>query len=103
MPPVIDSTRDLYFLDYDDLFNQHTVQIGVVPGTPTATVQNWFGNVVQALLPVAYPSTEFRGLRRKAAGSNVSLPINWTAVGGSGAGTPVGENAPRFVSFVGGL
>lgn len=101
MPPVIDTTRDIWYLDYTVDGNAHTVQYGVVPGTPNATVLGFINNVVTTLVPYAFVPTVYQGVRKKAAGTNFSIDQPFSSIDGSNLSPIFGENQPRFVSAVG--
>jgi hypothetical protein len=101
MDPLEPFNTDRYWVDYEGPMGKRTMQFRVSSFTSESAARTSIVGFIQALLPSVYPTVQFYGLRYAAQGSNVSNPVSWTTLTGTGGGVLAQENYPRYISWIG--
>lgn len=101
LPPLPFNNTDIAWLKYTSYGVTHELMFRQPSVTPQADI---IANAVDIAntLKVYIPSTDaFVGLRHQDSGSNVSFPLAWTAISGTGAAATEFDDKAKFVSVVG--
>lgn len=102
MAPSPINLTPTYFVDYTGLFGERSFQVRTAPTTTDAAALSSIAGFLTILLPDFHNDVSFIGVRKRAVGATVSLPVSgWTVMTGTGAtGTPE-IDYPKYVNFVG--
>jgi len=102
MAPLSPSNTVRWFLDYTTSNGDHTMEARATgtAATDASFASDFFSALLLALAPRLTTIT-IAGLRRAAAGTNVSLPATWSGEASYGSGSQSVINAPVYLSFVG--
>lgn len=95
-----DNTARLW-LDYTVAGRARSIQFRRPTSLDFANVLSSFRQVLVANITAFYASTVFTAARYAEAGSNVTNPLFFTSLTGTGSGLQAAQDTPRFLSWAG--
>lgn len=101
LPPLPENNTDRAWLKYTMYGIEHEMCFRLPSATPQATfitVATSIANVMKASMPTA---DAFTGLRHADSGSNLSFPLAWTNIAGTGGTPSEDQDKAKFMSLVG--
>lgn len=101
MAPLPDNNTAVYFLDYTVDGQGHTMQFRLTEGADLAGAVGDSEGFLAALAPILDANWFVVGARYRAAGSNISFPVDPPTQPSVGAGSLPVKEKPRYLSFVG--
>ena len=100
MAPLPANNTDRYFLDYQVGPEQHTLIMRTDAGFTADDAVDAFSDFLTAISSLILLLT-INGMRFQAAGSNVSLPVEWTGDPSFGSGAGDAIDTTKYISYVG--
>lgn len=100
MAPIDPANTDRLFVDYVFDSTRHTVIFRKQTADTLAGLVAWANDFLEDNKALFQSSVSFDGARVALQNSNVTNPVDWTTVNGTGGGGTV-DKKPRFGSFVG--
>lgn len=101
MAPLPANSTAVLFIDYEDAFASHQFQVRCTAVAGLDIARQSVTNFLNALQPIRSAQWVLTGARFRETGSNITLPVEQPAMAAGSAATPVAEQAPRFVSWIG--
>lgn len=101
LPPLPFNNTDIAWLKYTSYGVQHEIMFRQPSATPQADIIANAVDLANALKAYIPSADAFIGLRHQDSGSNLSFPLAWTAISGTGATPTEFDDKAKFVSVVG--
>lgn len=101
LPPLPFNNTDIAWLKYTSCGIQHELMFRQPAATPQGDIianAVALANAVKSLLPSA---DAFIGLRHQDSGSNLSFPLAWTSIAGTGAAFSENDDKAKFLALAG--
>jgi len=101
LPPLPDNNTDRYWLKYTSAGEEHELCFRLANSTSTADGEAAATALANALKSWMPSTDTFSSLRKAENGSNLSFPVTFTPIAGTGAGAAEATDLARFCSIVG--
>ena len=101
LPELPYNNTGIASLQYTCNSQAHTLEFRLGDTKTSADAAVVAGQLATALKPLMLPGDSFYGLRWQNKDALVSFPVSWTTIVGTGSGSAVPSQAPRFLSWTG--
>lgn len=101
LPPIADNATDRYWLKYTSKQIEHELCFRLGTGTTNSDGIAAAVALATAMKPYIYTVDSFSALRKSEAGSDLSFPLAWTSIAGTGTVGSEKNDEAKFLSLVG--